>query len=232
MSTTATRYNRVSRAEGLVRQLEGDIVDKALPPGHHLGTKDELKRRYGVAVATINEAVRMLEVRGLVEARPGPGGGVFVANPSARVRLSGLVLGFEWDNARYSDWIVVRGALEPLIWEEAIKQRTSSDVRALHGIVDAMAHDAQNDLPFDYLKHNWQLHRRVASISTNAPLQSIYLTLLDFIENHLADVAEERPFRGNVKVHRALVQALEDRDSGALSRALRRHERDAMPRLE
>ena len=57
----------------MARALEREIVDER-EPGDHLGTKDELRQRFGVAVATINEAVRLLEGRGLVVAldrRPG-----------------------------------------------------------------------------------------------------------------------------------------------------------------
>lgn len=224
------RYIRVSRAEGLARQLEAEIVDTPLPPGHRLGTKDELKRRFGVAVATVNETVRMLEVRGLVEARPGPGGGVFVAHLDARVRLSGLVLGFDGAQADYADWFEVRSALEPLIWLGALERRTAGDLRALAKIVGEMVAAAERDEPWEFLQRNFELHRKVAGLSGNAPLRGIYLMLMDSIESHLTQVVEERELRGNARVHRALVAALERRDTGALRRALRRHERDARPR--
>src|ERR671933_1664313 len=79
--------SRVPRAEAVARDLEAEIFGGRLTPGDRLGTKDDLRRRFRVAVATVNEAVRLLETRGLVEARPGPGGGVFVAASSARVAL-------------------------------------------------------------------------------------------------------------------------------------------------
>jgi len=65
---------RVSRAEAVARQLESEILG-GLEPGVRIGTKEDLRVRFGVAVATVNEAVRLLEMRGLIEARPGPGGG-------------------------------------------------------------------------------------------------------------------------------------------------------------
>lgn len=61
---------RVSRAELVARELEREIVDDR-QAGERLGTKDDLRKRFGVAVATVNEAVRLLETRGLIEARPG-----------------------------------------------------------------------------------------------------------------------------------------------------------------
>jgi hypothetical protein len=40
---------------------------------------------------------RLMEMRGLVVARPGPGGGVFATNPTARASASQLLLGFNWE---------------------------------------------------------------------------------------------------------------------------------------
>src|ERR687885_440239 len=79
--------SRVPRAEAVARDLEAEILGGRLTPGDRLGTKDDLRQRFGVAVATVNEAVRLLETRGLIEARPGPGGGVFVAASSVRAAL-------------------------------------------------------------------------------------------------------------------------------------------------
>src|SRR5919201_713366 len=93
---------RVSRAELVARELEREIDDER-EPGERLGTKEDLRKRFGVAVATVNEAVRLLEMRGMIEARPGPGGGVFVARRSSRLALSHLVLRFSSGSTTYAE---------------------------------------------------------------------------------------------------------------------------------
>ena len=75
---------RVSRAETLATRLEAEISADALQPGQRLGTKRELRERFGVAAGTFNEAMRIMVIRGVVDARPGPGGGVFVARRPER----------------------------------------------------------------------------------------------------------------------------------------------------
>ena len=64
VSTESPLSARVSRAELVARELEREIAG-GLAPGERLGTKDDLRQRFGVAVATVNEAVRLLETRGL-----------------------------------------------------------------------------------------------------------------------------------------------------------------------
>ena len=68
---------------------------RRLPAGTRLGTKSELRAEFGVASTTVNEALRLLETRGLVRTKRGPGGGIFVSDPSGWLALSELVLGLE-----------------------------------------------------------------------------------------------------------------------------------------
>src|SRR5881396_828548 len=75
----------------VARELESQITSGVLQAGERLGTKEDLRRRFGVAAASINEATKLLMMRGLLRARPGPGGGFFATHASTRVRLSHLV---------------------------------------------------------------------------------------------------------------------------------------------
>src|SRR5919199_1975397 len=130
--------SRVPRAEAVARDLEAEILGGRLSPGERIGTKDDLRQRFGVAVATVNEAVRLLETRGLIEARPGPGGGVFVAASSVRAALRRGNLQAAWGPARVADCLVGRNALEPLVCHEAARHITAADARELRAIVDDM----------------------------------------------------------------------------------------------
>jgi DNA-binding FadR family transcriptional regulator len=212
---------RVSRAETLARQLEAEIR-AGLEPGSRLGTKEDLRRRYGVAVATVTETLRLLEQRGLVEARPGRGGGIFVARPSTRVALTHLQLGFRTGSASYEECLVVREALEPLVCRDAARYHRRADVAELRAIVKRM--DDHVDDPAGYFKLNWALHRRIAALCRNAPLRSIYLTLLDYLETSL-DHAEYGAFDGeaSVAIHRELVAAIDEGPGKRLDRALVKH---------
>src|ERR1700716_1097061 len=130
--------SRLSRAEELARGIEDDIAAGKLGTGDRLGTKEDLRQRFNVAVATVNEAIKLLESRGLVQARSGPGGGVFVAGPSARMRQGPLMRGFSGANTPIAASPGVRAALEPLVCRQAARHHTVADIRALRRIVDTM----------------------------------------------------------------------------------------------
>jgi hypothetical protein len=100
-----------------------------------LGTKEQLRRQFGVAATTFNEAIRLLERRGrllerrgVVEARPGPRGGIVVAGPSARVRRRANAPA-PWGSARVDDYPVIRNAVEPLVIRDAALHHDPAEVR-------------------------------------------------------------------------------------------------------
>jgi DNA-binding FadR family transcriptional regulator len=212
--------SRVTRAEVLARTLESEIVT-ALAPGERIGTKGDLRQRFGVAVATINEAVRLMEMRGLVIARPGPGGGVFVTSPSTRANVSQLIMGFDWGRATLADCVEVRGALEPLICRAAARDHKESDIRALSKMIDRM--ERNTDDPQRYFELNWEFHRRMAAICRNAPLKSFYVLIADFLQSGLFDLEHDEIEPERIAVHRALLAAIDGGEGAALEKAIRRH---------
>jgi GntR family transcriptional regulator, transcriptional repressor for pyruvate dehydrogenase complex len=217
------QHSRLSRAEALAREIEEEISAGVLNTGDRLGTKDDLRQRFNVAVATVNEAVKLLDTRGMVEARPGPGGGVFVASPATRMRSGAMFMGFEWTEASMADYHEVRNALEPIIYHHAARHRSEADIRALRSILANMA--AHLDQPRAYARYNTAFHRRIAKLSPNAPLRSMYVTLLDFFENDLAvENLPDAVHPDNIDVHRQLVDAIEQGDMAELELAIRRHD--------
>ena len=218
------RHSRLSRAEALAREIEEEISAGVVTTGDRLGTKDDLRRRFGVAAATVNEAIKLLETRGLAGARPGPGGGVFVASPAERMRGGPMFMGFEWAGATAADYHEVRSALEPIICRHAARHRTEADIRALRAILASMS--AHLDDPRAYSRSSAAFHRRIAKLTPNVPLRSMYVTLLDFFENEAAGgdlPATVHP--GNVDVHRQFVDAIEQGEGPELEGAIRRHAR-------
>jgi DNA-binding FadR family transcriptional regulator len=215
--------SRISLGEAIARELEQEITGGELSPGQRLGTKEELRSRFGVALATINEAIRLLEMRGMLTARPGPGGGVFVTHASTRARLNHFVMGYKWNEAAIADHHTVRNALEPLVCREAAQFRRDTDLRVLDHMLDTMENDAQDALTV--LCHTWNLHRRIAKICRNLPLRSIYLTMLDFLEDAVEGAAfKDFDASGHIAVHRELVNGIADGPGERLEAALREHE--------
>ena len=216
-----------SRAEMAAAQIAA--LARAHGPGARLGTKDELRALTGVSVGTFNEALRLAQVRGLVTVRPGPGGGLFVAEPSPMVRLGNSVLALDADQTSVEDAIRIRDALDPLLVEDAVWHSSHADILEMRALLRAMDAAARTEDAEAFIQANWRLHARIAAISPNPVLRSIYLALLELIESHTITVA---PVKGKSlpkflnerqALHVALVGAIADRDAAAARKLILRH---------
>jgi DNA-binding FadR family transcriptional regulator len=212
---------RTSRAALLARELENEIVNDHAH-GDRIGTIGDLRTRFGVGVATVNEALARLETKGLIEVRPGVGGGVFVTPPSARLASAHAVLGIRSDSRGYEDSLEVRSALEPLIVRHAASHSRAADIRAYHKLLDQM--EGSVDDPPAFFKYNWALHRRIAKPCRNEQLRRMYLMVVDVLESSI-DSSEFEIFDGDsiVAVHRDLVGAIEAGDGELLEEAIAAH---------
>lgn len=220
------RKSEGSRAEDLVRRLETIIHERSVDESPRLGSKEELRQIFKVAQGTINEAVRVLETRGMVHLRRGPQGGVFIAPPSLTLRLSQVVLGVKGSTMSVEHCLAVRNQIEPLTLIEATKValRKPRDVEQLYRLLDRMIETAAE--PQESLRWNWLLHRRIAEMGENAVLTAIYVSLLDFIEQEVAEVAPARTYVNvdrMLSMHRDLVDAIASGDPLRAAEAAKRH---------
>jgi DNA-binding FadR family transcriptional regulator len=225
---TATGKRRpTNRSEVAAQQITAII--ESVGPGGRLGTKEELRVQCGVSVGTLNEALRLLQARGLVTVRPGPGGGLFASEPAPMVRLGNVMLALDAHSASVADAVRIRNALDVLLIEDAVWHASAADIAALQERLDAMAAAADGGDGIAFLHANCALHARIATVSPNAMLSSIYVGLLDVIEAHTFAVvpAAEQPLPESLwerfRVHAGLVDAIAVQDPGAALRLIAQH---------
>jgi DNA-binding FadR family transcriptional regulator len=208
-----------SRAATLADEIEVEIVRGKIPQGERLGTKEDLQRRYNVAYGTLNETLRILQQRGYVASRTGPGGGLFAAVPTSSERLRRLLSNFP-EGGTLRDCAEVRHSLEQAITLDAARHRTRKDIVDLLRILKSM--ESSTGEAAKYLHENWQLHRRIAQCCRNRVLASLYITLLDANEPGPGYVMPDRhrsaDNAANYVAHVELVEAIA---SGVLDRARR-----------
>lgn len=74
---------RTRRAfEAVCDQVRRQVADGTLRPGQRLPGERELAERFGISRSGVREALRSLELAGLVEARTGASGGFFIGSSS------------------------------------------------------------------------------------------------------------------------------------------------------
>ena len=206
-----------TRPEQAAEQLAG--LAASAEPGTRLGTKDELRALCGVSVGTFNEALRLVQSRGLVTVRAGRVGGLFASRQSPLVRLGNSVLAIDDDAMSVADAVRIRDALEPLVIEDAVRHRSAGDAAAMRQGLARMRAAADALDGIEFIHANWALHARIAEVSPSVMLRSFYLSLLEMIESHtlsVQSVAEEplaEYLDNRYRLHADLVSAIEQQDA-------------------
>ncbi len=212
-----------SRSVQLADQIETAILRGKIPVGSRLGTKEQLRHGFDCAYGTLNEALRMLQQRGYVVSRSGPGGGLFASAPAVSDRIGRLLLGFS-DEATFADCAAVRRALGKRVIVEAAGARTERDVEDLRAIVAAM--EAAIDDDEAYSIENRRFHRKLADCVNNRVLANLYTALMEVreLQRGLPDgtgIGRER----NCEVHQEVAEAIASGSRSRATRAAELHER-------
>ncbi|MFE5563399.1 FadR/GntR family transcriptional regulator [Amycolatopsis japonica] len=204
-------------ADHLAAQIE------TMDEGDRLGTRKELSARLGIAAATLNEAIRLLQARGLVTLRPGPKGGIFAAKPGPLAQLGQSLAPLRDQPHHVEGALEVQQSLRSLAALDAVRQRTEQDVAALREQILLLAEAVADERAFAAALHG--LDRTIAGISTNQILHTVYRGVLAYVEANgqrsasPASSAAER--RRLLRIHQQLVDAIAEQDEAACRRILR-----------
>jgi DNA-binding FadR family transcriptional regulator len=209
------------RGEVVARDIFVGVSEAGWPVDELIGSEAELMERYDVSRAVLREAVRLLEHHHVATMRRGPGGGLFVAQPGVDSATEALALLLERRGIKPDDLFEPRIALELAIVELAIARLTDEDIAALHAVLAAEEQAPSEAVPF--VGHD--IHAVLAAIVGNPVIELLSLVLIRLTHMHLqVTPGAEPPRRGHVhKAHRAIVEAVVDRDVELARHRMHRH---------
>jgi GntR family transcriptional repressor for pyruvate dehydrogenase complex len=183
-SSSASEWSRVLDA------IEKDLLAGTVQPGDRLPPERALASALKVRRSSVREALRVLEVLGLVRTQPGSGrdsGALIVASPSggmgALMRLQVAAQGF-----RVSDIVRTRLLLEASVVEDLAEHSDQVDLGPLTQLLDAMEDPQLSQAEF--LALNAQFHLTLADASGNQVVTAVMAGLRRSLEAGVFDGAE------------------------------------------
>lgn len=203
--------------------IERDLLDGRLSPGDRLASERDLATDLGVGRSSVREALRVLEVMGLIRTATGSGpqsGAIVIATPtggmSALLRLQVAAHGFP-----LADVVQTRLVLEDAV-VAALAAAHDRDTAQAHRMLDAM--DAADLTSAEFLALDAQLHLALAEASGNTVVAAMMAGLRSSIESYVQAGAATIPEWDRMAArlrdeHRALVHAIDAGDE-ASARAL------------
>jgi DNA-binding FadR family transcriptional regulator len=215
-----TPIERVSVAEQVAHNLLDLIRSGSIKPGQQLPTERDLAAMMQVSRPSVREAVRGLQILGVIKTRQG--GGLFVTSLTAAEILSPLqmliTLTDENFEALHESRVLVEGAVGRLLAariDDPTIARLAKIVQIQHGLTDN---------PIAFRVSDMEFHRTLGAVLRNPFLERISEALY-LLGNEYRKVAWETAgvLKRSVVDHLAIVSALETRQPDEITNAMVRH---------
>lgn len=209
-----------------VGQIKALIEDGRLKPGDKLPAERELIKLLSVSRASLREALRVLEVLGLIEVRTGIGAFVKQTDAGALpAEWSALLLKTQQE---VIDLLEVREALEARAVELAVKNASAEELEGCSLTLANMKQSADSNDVDAAIQSDIEFHQLISKMSQNKFL----IELSDSISHVLLD-ARYAFFRQPNRIlvswqqHCRVLEALVKRDSHAAAEAMLQHLQDS-----
>lgn len=197
---------RKSLAEEAADALRELILLEKIEPGAAIPERD-LADALGISRTPMREALRLLEVEGLVE---------FSATRRARVADPSI--------AELEQYLTVLGALEGLSGELASVHATDDEIRRINQLNEAMQAGSGTMEPLEFFRTDMAFHRTIVEAARNAPLMETHRQYNARLWRARFISSRRRPDRaGTLAQHDEIAHAITRRDPAASSVALRGH---------
>ena len=169
---------RASKTSEIVAlEIVRNIEAQGLKPGDRLPLESEMLVQYRVSRSSLREALRLLEVQGLIAIRPGPGSGTVVGQPLAGNLARTLTLYLHMAGSTYDQLLNAWAATEPVLAKLAAQNPDRALVRELMTpFVAQHSHDHEKWSPMEGI----DFHERVARLADN-PVLALVLKSISYI---------------------------------------------------
>lgn len=150
----------------LARHIASDIASLRVKPGDMLPSEALMLDTYQVGRSSLREALRILEIQGIITIKPGPGGGPVVSEPESADFSKILALHFHVRQVPYRELVEARISLEPMAARLAAERVDDETIALLQTHLRDAA--AIPDADVDQIAFIWhEFHYLVGSLSGN-----------------------------------------------------------------
>lgn len=221
------------RSDQVAEQIKIWIVSQKLEPGTRLPQEKELCRLFAVSKGTMREALKALEVQGLVEIMIGPAGGAMIAAVSKEQAMDLLGNYLYFQTPTVEQVYNVRKILEPELAVAAVDHLTEEHFARLETLIRRTAMPTSTaEERREQRSAELEFHDVLAGACPNPWLAFICTFmnrfLAEFIVFRRIYLSPQREFaRANLAAHEELLIALRRRNKAAVRRLMAEHMKEA-----
>lgn len=225
MSESAT----VRAHDVVLRHIEASLRSGELKLGDRLPGERALAEQFGISRASVRDAIRSLEVMGVVRSATGSGpnsGTIVVSDPSSALGVA-LRMHVASHKLPLKDVVEARTMMETWSLEHAAGAGwTPEQLDDARRLLEAMDDDALPSQIFTLLDS--QFHVALSALAGNVVVSTMMESMREAIREYIDDAVVRRGGWDDVvgvlrEQHRGIFAAVEARDGGLASRLVREH---------
>jgi DNA-binding FadR family transcriptional regulator len=219
--------------EKIVDQIKDAISSGSLNAGDKLPSEPEMARAFGVSRSAVREALRILELSGLVGIKSGNRGGCFIQKVSSNQKL----VDYFSDNWRLGQ-ITLNQLTEARYWIESMvidivgQKITKKEIEKLRKSIEKAEQLLNEGKELEKIDKNFDFHASLAHITGNTILIDTLSAIIELLRYMLLKIEPDRRITLNTfKAHRKILDLFE---AGQIERAKdvnKAHIKDVSARL-
>jgi GntR family transcriptional repressor for pyruvate dehydrogenase complex len=209
--------------EQVIEQIKGMIASGTLKKGDKLPSERDLVEQLQVSRTSIREALRAMEIIGLIECRQG--GGNYVRESFENNLFEPLSVMFMLEKRDPSEIIELRKIIEVENAALAAQRITEEELEDIGVIIENLKNSENEEIA---VKFDKQFHYAIAKASKNTLILAILNAVSSLIDDYIKDartkiLAEESNRVLLSEQHEKVYLALKKRDAAAAVKAMNDH---------
>ena len=218
--------------EVIASQVRNAILDGTLKTGDKLPSEVELAEKFGVGRPAVREALRTLEIAGLVSVRHGKEGGAYIEDrdlDSIRNHFSDLL---RFGKVSLRHLTEARLFMETLMFDLIVDKISQQDIKELRECIARAEEMFRLGNEKERIRQNFRFHTLLASITQNPIIIINVTTINDLMSYFLVGIEPTKQLsRNTIDAHTRIVDLLEARDLERCKEENKKHIKDVSDRL-
>lgn len=209
--------------QSLIQRFQEMIRNGVLTQGSRLPSERDLAAHFGVARSSLRQALKVLEIMGILTQRVGDG--TYLAKDSSAVLAVPMEFLFLLDDTSVQELTELRLLMEPGLARLAAERATAEDVTLLRQSVhdlESSRGDTAKLVAADLL-----FHRAIFTASKNRAASSVYQTIHRAMAKMILVTSQMVELEHTLSFHKPIMLAIEKRDGERAAKLMAEHLQDA-----
>jgi GntR family transcriptional repressor for pyruvate dehydrogenase complex len=212
----------------LILRFQQMLSDGVLSPGTKLPPERELAAHFKVARSSLRQALKVLEIMGVITQKVGDGS--YLNRDASSVLAVPMEFLFLLDDTSVQELTELRFLMEPALAAKAAERANSDDISSLRQSITDLENCGQDRIRL--VASDLLFHRTICQASGNRLIGRLFHTVHRAMLNMIMVTSQLVDLEHTLAFHKPICAAIEQRDAALASRLMTAHLTDATELLK